>query len=118
MRWYRAVGALGALATTATAGDDRPNILFILTDDQDSLMDSLDFMPSVQKHIAAKGVSFERHYCTGSFLWRNVLSFYLFIPFIEPPPPFSRLCISDLTSGYSFTLLPKSCKSLDWTTGA
>ena len=65
MRLRLAVGALGALATTAVAGNDRANILFVLTDDQDSLMDSLDFMPSVQKRITNKGVSFERHYCTG-----------------------------------------------------
>ena len=49
------------------ADDDRnvkPNIIFILTDDQDARMDSLSFMPYVQKHLISRGTLFQRHYCT------------------------------------------------------
>ncbi len=42
----------------------KPNIVFILTDDQDVRMDSLAYMPNVQRHLAAQGTTFQRHYCT------------------------------------------------------
>lgn len=48
------------------AGDaKRPNIVFILTDDQDSHMNSLDYMPLTQKYLMNEGTTFARHYCTG-----------------------------------------------------
>jgi hypothetical protein len=43
----------------------RPNIVFILTDDQDSHMNSLDYMPLTQKYLMNEGTTFARHYCTG-----------------------------------------------------
>jgi arylsulfatase A-like enzyme len=42
----------------------RPNIVFILTDDQDLHMNSLDFMPLTKKHLLDEGTFFKRHYCT------------------------------------------------------
>lgn len=42
----------------------RPNIVFILTDDQDLHMDSLSYMPHLQKHLVAEGTLYQRHYCT------------------------------------------------------
>ena len=42
----------------------RPNILFILTDDQDVHMDSLSYMPYLQKQLIAEGTSFRKHFCT------------------------------------------------------
>lgn len=57
-------GLLGALP--AQARDDRPNIVFVLTDDQDSHMSGLEHMPLTQKYLVDKGTSFERHYCTGA----------------------------------------------------
>ncbi len=42
----------------------KPNILFILTDDQDLHMDSLSYMPYLKEHIIDRGLSFNRHYCT------------------------------------------------------
>ena len=44
--------------------DDRPNIIFILTDDQDLHMNSLAYMPHLQKHLVDEGTLFERHYAT------------------------------------------------------
>lgn len=52
----------GPLAKPASV--EQPNIVFILTDDQDLHMGSLDYMPLVQKQIASKGTSFKRHFCT------------------------------------------------------
>ena len=42
----------------------RPNILFILTDDQDVQMGSLSFMPHLKEHLIDHGLQFKRHYCT------------------------------------------------------
>jgi N-acetylglucosamine-6-sulfatase len=43
-------------SATASSHQPRPNILFILTDDQD--VETLRFMPSVQRLLAAEGVTF------------------------------------------------------------
>lgn len=42
----------------------RPNIVFILTDDQDLHLNSLDYMPLTQKHLVDQGTFYKRHYCT------------------------------------------------------
>lgn len=42
----------------------KPNIVMILTDDQDVHMHSLDYMPFVQKYLMNEGTTFTRHYCT------------------------------------------------------
>jgi N-acetylglucosamine-6-sulfatase len=57
------VTALAALATGLAqgrnaSGTPRPNILFILTDDQDLLLHSLDSMPNVRALIAEQGLTF------------------------------------------------------------
>ena len=44
--------------------DSKPNFVFILTDDPDLHLNSLEYMPLVQKHLVQKGTSFGRHYCT------------------------------------------------------
>jgi N-acetylglucosamine-6-sulfatase len=46
--------------------DDGPNIVMILTDDQDLHMDSLEHMPLLKQHIRDKGTEFRRHFCTVS----------------------------------------------------
>ena len=47
-----------------TSSSKSPNVIFILTDDQDLHMDSLNYMPYVQKHLIDGGTSFRRHFCT------------------------------------------------------
>ena len=42
----------------------RPNIVFILTDDQDLHLNSLDYLPFVQKHLLQEGTFYKRHFCT------------------------------------------------------
>lgn len=57
--------AAGLLASaSATDATKQPNFVFILTDDQDTHMNSLDHMPFVQKHLLFEGTHFPRHYCT------------------------------------------------------
>lgn len=54
-------------ASTVAGGGKRPNIVFILTDDQDSHMNSLEYMPLTQKYLINEGTTFARHYCTGQY---------------------------------------------------
>ena len=42
----------------------KPNIVFIMSDDQDMHMDSLSYMPLLKKHIIDEGTFYRRHYCT------------------------------------------------------
>lgn len=42
----------------------RPNIVLILTDDQDLHMDSVDYMPYVKEHLIDHGTFYKRHFCT------------------------------------------------------
>ncbi|KAH8816385.1 alkaline-phosphatase-like protein [Xylogone sp. PMI_703] len=65
-------GAVLALSITAqaldqiplTSTDRRPNIVFILTDDQDVHLQSLDYMPLLHKYLINEGTLYKRHYCT------------------------------------------------------
>jgi N-acetylglucosamine-6-sulfatase len=66
--WRAALLALLALITAAATVDEvakkKPNLLFILTDDQDWHMHSLEYMPLLQKYLINEGTVFENHYCT------------------------------------------------------
>ena len=42
----------------------RPNIVLILTDDQDLLLNSLDYQPLLKKHLLDRGTSYKKHFCT------------------------------------------------------
>ncbi|KAI8073302.1 alkaline-phosphatase-like protein [Gongronella butleri] len=52
------------LGVCQAQADDRPNILFIFTDDQDSRLNSIDYMPNVQKHLVQQGTTYRNHYVT------------------------------------------------------
>ena len=52
--------------TNAANTTTKPNFIFIMTDDQDLHMDSLKYMPAVQKHFGNGGTFHEKHYCTVS----------------------------------------------------
>lgn len=52
--------------TNAANATTKPNFIFIMTDDQDLHMDSLKYMPAVQKHFGNGGKFHEKHYCTVS----------------------------------------------------
>ncbi|KAI9704560.1 MAG: hypothetical protein M1820_005473 [Bogoriella megaspora] len=57
---------LSCIFTGLAYAAQKPNILFILTDDQDWHMQSLDYMPLLRKHMINEGTLFEKHYCTVS----------------------------------------------------
>jgi hypothetical protein len=44
----------------------RPNIVLILTDDQDLHMNSLEYMPRTRELIADHGTEFTHHFCTNA----------------------------------------------------
>ncbi|KAI1824711.1 arylsulfatase [Xylaria intraflava] len=46
----------------AGRGPARPNIVFIMTDDQDRRLNSLAYMPYLQSELVAKGTEFTNHY--------------------------------------------------------
>jgi N-acetylglucosamine-6-sulfatase len=52
---------VGSLASSV---QKRPNILFILTDDQDWHMESLQHMPLLQKYLINEGTLYSNHFCT------------------------------------------------------
>ncbi|KND92061.1 Arylsulfatase [Tolypocladium ophioglossoides CBS 100239] len=45
-------------------GQKKPNFIFIMTDDQDLHLNSLDYQPAVQKQFIQKGTWFKKHFCT------------------------------------------------------
>ncbi|KAL7810082.1 alkaline-phosphatase-like protein [Trichoderma aethiopicum] len=78
--------------TWADAVPQRPNIVFILTDDQDNHMGSLDYMPSLQQHLIQQGTTFERHYCSTAIccpsrvtLWTGQLAHNTNVTNVNPP---------------------------------
>ncbi|CZS91888.1 related to arylsulfatase [Rhynchosporium agropyri] len=48
----------------STFNKSKQNIVFVLTDDQDVHLSSLDYMPFVKKHFLDQGTYFNKHYCT------------------------------------------------------
>ena len=59
-----AFSAARSQASIQNAEGKQPNIVFILTDDQDLHMSSLDYMPHLQAHLVKEGTTFANHYCT------------------------------------------------------
>lgn len=48
----------------AGSPSSRPNVVFILSDDQDLHMESLSYMPRLQQHLIQEGTFYRRHFCT------------------------------------------------------
>ena len=42
----------------------KPNFVFIMTDDQDHLLNSLDYQDAVQRRLVDRGTTFDKHFCT------------------------------------------------------
>ncbi|KAE8446758.1 hypothetical protein EG329_011663 [Mollisiaceae sp. DMI_Dod_QoI] len=43
-----------------------PNVLFIMSDDQDLHLNSMDYMPNVKSLIANHGTTYQKHFCTNA----------------------------------------------------
>lgn len=94
------------LSSTSNASHKKPNFLFILTDDQDLHMNSLDYMPLLNKHITSQGTTFEKHYCTVSIccpsrvnIWTGLAAHNNNVTDLKPPyggyPKFVREGLND-----------------------
>jgi hypothetical protein len=51
-----------AFPTSESAGKTKPNIIFILVDDQDVQLGSLSYMPLLDKHLGKKGTFYKNHF--------------------------------------------------------
>ena len=76
----------------ALAGSKRPNIVFILTDDQDLHMNSLDYIPLINKHLIDQGTLFKKHFCTTAIccparvtLWTGKAAHNTNVTDVSPP---------------------------------
>lgn len=74
------------------ASAKRPNILFVLTDDQDLHMNSLDYVPLIRKHLIEQGTLYRRHFCTTALccpsrvsLWTGKASHNTNVTDVNPP---------------------------------
>ncbi|KAK4241186.1 alkaline-phosphatase-like protein [Achaetomium macrosporum] len=70
----------------------KPNIVFVLTDDQDLHMQSLDYLPLIKKHLIDNGTLYKRHYCTTAIccpsrvsLWTGKLAHNTNVTDVNPP---------------------------------
>ncbi|CAI6098764.1 unnamed protein product [Clonostachys chloroleuca] len=61
-----AILARQGFAALPTCNAQRPDIVFIFTDDQDLHLNSLDYMQNVQKLIVDEGTTFTKHFATVS----------------------------------------------------
>ncbi|KAI0201229.1 arylsulfatase-like protein [Astrocystis sublimbata] len=87
-------GVFGPVNQKPLVGDGkgRANVVFILTDDQDLHMQSLDYMPFVQKHLIDHGTSFRKHFCTTALccpsrvsLWTGKAAHNTNVTDVNPP---------------------------------
>lgn len=58
------LGTVALLALANAKEQKKPNIIFIFTDDQDHRLDSLNYMPNVQKYLVDEGTLYKNHYAT------------------------------------------------------
>lgn len=70
----------------------RPNIILVLTDDQDLHLDSLSYTPLIRKHLIDRGTTYHRHYCTTAVccpsrasLWTGKLAHNTNVTDLRPP---------------------------------
>lgn len=84
------LAVLGLCSQVLTA--KQPNFVFILTDDQDWEMNSLDYMPLLQKYVINEGTLFDHHYCTVSIccpsrvnLWTGRAAHNTNVTDLKPP---------------------------------
>lgn len=70
----------------------RPNIILVLTDDQDVHLDSISYTPLVRKRLIEQGTTYHRHYCTTAVccpsrasLWTGKLAHNTNVTDLHPP---------------------------------
>lgn len=94
-------GVLSFVAGVAVASKpSKPNIILVLTDDQDVHMQSMDYMQLLKKYMVDKGTSYQRHYWYVENCFHNLS--YATTEF----------------SQYNCSMLSSSSQHHDWTVGA
>ncbi|KAM0353013.1 hypothetical protein ACHAPU_001899 [Fusarium lateritium] len=70
----------------------KKNIVFILTDDQDAVLDSVSYMPKLKEHIIDQGTSFVNHFTTTAIccpsrvaLWTGLQPHNTNVTDVNPP---------------------------------
>jgi hypothetical protein len=70
----------------------RPNVVMIMTDDQDLHLNSLDYQSAVQKHLKDKGTFYSKHFVTMAqccpsrvSLWTGMAGHNTNVTDIQPP---------------------------------
>ncbi len=53
----------------------KPNVVFIMTDDQDAKLDSMHYMPFTRKHLGSEGATFPHYYVSTSLCCPSRTSF-------------------------------------------
>ncbi|KAL4783611.1 alkaline-phosphatase-like protein [Aspergillus varians] len=76
----------------APAQQSAPNFIFIITDDQDLRLDSVDYMPSTLKHLKQEGTFFSNHFVTTALccpsrvsLWTGLQAHNTNVTDVSPP---------------------------------
>ncbi|KAI8960102.1 putative arylsulfatase [Daldinia sp. FL1419] len=95
MRVTTLIALLCAISTDtcrAQLSRPQPNVVFVLTDDQDVHLSSLDYMPLVQKHLLEQGTRFSSHYATTAVccpsrvtLWTGKFAHNTNVTDVSPP---------------------------------
>jgi hypothetical protein len=102
------------------ASGPRPNIIFVLTDDQDVHLSSLKYMPLVKKHLLDQGTYFGKHYCTTAVccpsrvtLWTGKAAHNTNITDVNPPYGTIHLhdLAMDLNADFNLRWLSQVCYS-------
>ena len=68
--WYIGLGEAIAtnqvpvLGQKTASSSKQPNFIFILSDDQDANLDSMNYMPLTRDHLERKGTAFVNHFVT------------------------------------------------------
>lgn len=88
----------GAPDAAASPSGTKPNIVFIITDDQDLHLQSLDYLPYVKTHLLDQGLFYKRHYCTTALccpsrvsLWTGKQAHNTNVTDVHPPYGKKRL---------------------------
>ena len=82
-----------------SAEPTRPNIIFILVDDQDLQLESLSYMPLLDKHLAKKGTFFKNHFAPTAIccparvsIWTGRFAHNTNVTDVNPPYGNSFIC--------------------------
>ena len=94
------LGLLQGLVSLGQA-QSRPNIVFIMTDDQDTRLGSTDYQPTLHSELMLKGTQFTNHYTNtalccpsrSTILRGQTVRKY---PKYQPPPLYITACMAEL----------------------